>query len=170
MKARWLELKKRWWDGRPAADKRALTIAAWVLIPLAAWFVLWRPAHVAAGKLSADIPALRAQAEKVRAQGEEAAALRHAPQPALLDAPALKTAVEESAARHQLRGALTSIDAQPPNAARITLTAVPFDQWLIWMRDLQREQHIRVDSAAVAALPQAGMVRINATLTNGGNQ
>jgi general secretion pathway protein M len=168
VKARWLELKKRWWDGRPAEDKRALTIAAWVLIPLAAWFVLWRPAHVATEKLRAEIPALRAQAEKVHAQSEEVTALNHAPKPALLDAAALKTAVEESAARHQLRSALSSIDVQQPDTVRITLISISFEQWLGWLRDLQREQHIRADSASIAALPQTGMVKINATLTNGG--
>lgn len=170
MKARWLAFKKRWWDSRAAQERRALLLAAWVLVPLLGYFVLWRPAHVATARLHTEVPAMRAQAAHLRVEAEEAAALRHSPKPALLDANALKAAVEESATRHQLREALSSLEAQQPNAVRITLAAVPFDQWLGWLRDLQREQHIRADSAAVAALPQPGMVRVNATLTNGGSQ
>jgi type II secretory pathway component PulM len=47
---------------------------------------------------------------------------------------------------------------------------VSFEQWLRWLRALQQEQHIRADSLSVAMLPQPGMVKISATLINGGNQ
>jgi general secretion pathway protein M len=168
MKARWLTFKKNFWDTRSVQERRALTLAACVIAPLLIYFALWRPAHVAVDKLSVEVPTMRAQAAHVRAEAGEAAALRHAPQPALLDAAALKTAVEESAARHQLREAISTLEPQPPNAVRITLTAVSFAQWLDWLRDLQREQHIRADSVAVATLPQAGVVKVSATLSNGG--
>lgn len=170
MKSRWLELKKRMWDGRSASDKRALRIAATVLVPVLGWLLLWQPAHTATEKLNIEVPKLRAQAAQMQAQSEEAQALRHAPHLARLDAIALKTAIEESAMRHQLREALATIEAQQPNGVRITLVAVSFEQWLGWLRNLQQEQHIRAESVAITALPQAGMVRINASLTNGSSR
>jgi len=170
MKARWQAFRKRYWDGRAASERRAIALGALVLSPLFAYFLLWQPAHVATAKLRASVPAMRTQAAHLRTQAAEAETLRHHPRPAVLDANALKTAVEESAVRHQMRDALTSLDAQQPNAVRITLAAVSFEQWLNWLRSLQQEQHIRADSVGVAALPQRGMVKVSATLTNGGTQ
>lgn len=170
MKARWLVFKKRHWDGRTARERRAITLGALILSPLFAYFLLWQPAHVANTKLRASVPAMRVQAAHLHAQAVEVETLRHHPHPAVLDPNALKTAIEESAERHQMRNAITSLDAQQPNAVRITLAAVSFEQWLNWLRSLQQEQHIRAESAGIVALPQAGMVKINATLTNGGAQ
>lgn len=170
MSARWKEFRKRYWDGRAARERQAIVLAALVLSPLLAYFLLWQPAHTAGAKLRASVPAMRAQAAHLHEQATEVEMLRHRPAPAVLDAVALKTAIEESAVRHQLREAITSLDAQEPNAVRITLAAVSFEQWLRWLRDLQQEQHIRAASAGIAALPQTGMVKISATLSNGGAQ
>lgn len=170
MKARWLAFRKRHWDGRAARERRALALGALVLSPLLAYFLVWQPAHVAGAKLRDSAPVMRAQAAQLRTQAVEAETLRHRPHPAVLDASALRAAVEESAVRHQMREALTSLDAQQPNAVRITLAAVSFEQWLNWLRSLQQEQHIRAESVGIAPLPQAGIVKINATLTNGGVQ
>lgn len=170
MKARWLAFKKRHWDGRAARERRAIALGALILSPLLAYFLLWQPAHVANTKLRANVPAMRAQAAHLRTQAAEAETLRHHPHLAVLDANMLKTAIEESAERHQMRNAITNLDAQQPNAVRITLATVPFEQWLNWLRSLQQEQHIRAESVGIAALPQPGMVKISATLTNGGTQ
>lgn len=170
MNARWLAFRKRYWDERSARERRALALAALLLSPPLAYLLLWQPAHVATAKLHASVPAMRAQAARVHVQSEEVEMLRHRPRPAVLDAAALKAAVEESAVRHKLRDAISTLDAQEPRAVRLTLTAVSFEQWINWLRDLQQEQHIRTESASIAALPQAGMVRINATLTSGGAQ
>ncbi len=170
MKARWQAFKKLHWDDRAANERRAITLGALALSPLIAYFLLWQPAHVANAKLLASVPAMRAQAAHLRTQAVEAEAVRHLPHPAVLDANALKTAIEESAVRHQIRGALSSLDVQPPNAVRITLVSVSFEQWLNWVRSLQQEQHIRVESTGIAPLPQTGMAKINATLINGGTE
>lgn len=170
MKARWLAFKKRHWDGRAARERRALALVAVVLLPVVAYSVLWQPAHSANAKLRSAVPEMRAQAQQLRSQTDEVAMLRHRPHPAVLEASDLKAAVEASAQRHKMRAAITTLDAQEPNALRITLAAVSFEQWLGWLRDLEQEQHIRAESAGIAALPQSGMVRISATLTNGGGQ
>src|SRR5208282_447337 len=97
MKARWQAFKKRYWDGRAASERRAITLGALVLSPLLAYFLLWQPAHVANAKLHASIPAMRTQAAHLRVQAVEAETVRHQPHSTVLDANALKTAIEESA-------------------------------------------------------------------------
>jgi general secretion pathway protein M len=110
------------------------------------------------------------EAERLRNQAGEVEMLRHRPKPALLDAVALKSTIEDSALRYNLREAISTIDLQQPNAVRIAFASVSFEQWLRWLRALQQEQHIRADSVSVASLPQVGMVKISATLINGGTQ
>ncbi len=168
MKARLLALKKRYWDGRAAAERRALRLGALALAPLVAYFLLWQPAHQATAKLRVSVPNMRAQAARLHIQAAEAEAIRHHPHPAVLEAVALKTAVVESALRHQI--AISTLDVQQPNAVRLTLTSISFEIWLGWLRSLQQEQHIRAESVGIAVLPQTGMVKISTTLVNGGTQ
>lgn len=170
MKANWLILKQRYWVSRSAQEQKIIKFSAWALLPVVAYLLLWQPAHIAVQKLHVSVPAMYVAAERLRAQASEVEMLRHRPKPALLDAVALKSAVEESAGRHGLREAISTLDLQQPNAVRISLAAVPFEQWLRWLRAMQQEQHIRADSVSVAMLPQTGMVKISATLINGGNQ
>lgn len=170
MNARLLELKKHYWDVRSAQEQKWLKLLAWISAPLLVYLLLWQPAHSNVSKLKAGIPVLSMQAEKLRSQAAEVEMLRHRPKHATLDAAALKSSIEESASRHQLREAISALDLQQPNAVRISLASVSFDAWLRWLNELQQEQHVRADSVSIAMLPLPGMVKINATLINGGNQ
>lgn len=170
MKTRWQELRSKYWETRPVQDRRAIMLAAVVLLPVIYYFLLWQPAHHAVSKLHDSIPVLQAQLVKLTGQAAEAEALRHRPQLAALDAVALKSGIEESAQRHQLRTAIGSLEVQEPNSVRITCDAISFFAWLNWLRDLQQEQHIRAEAVSISALPQSGMVKINATLSNGNAQ
>ena len=170
MKARWQSLKKRYWNSRAATERRAIMLGALAVAPLLLYFLLWQPPHQATPKLRIQVPDMRAEAAHLHTQVSEAEALRHHPIPAVLDSSALKTSIEDSAVRHKMREALTSLEVQPPNSVRITLAAVSFEQWLNWLRNLQQEQHIRAESVGIAALPQTGTVKISATLTNGSAQ
>jgi general secretion pathway protein M len=170
MKASWLTFKKRYWDVRSQQERNVLKFTGWVLAPVLVYFVLWQPAHNAVQKLHLSVPVMYMEAERMRTHAAEIEMLHHRPKPALLDAVALKSAVEDSALRHNLRESIATLDLQQPNAVRITFSAVAFEQWLHWLRALQQEQHIRADSVSVAMLPQAGMVKISATLINGGSQ
>lgn len=167
MKTRWQTFKKRYWDNRKASERRTIALGTLALTPLLFYFLLWQPSHFAGTRLRAQLPEMRSQAAHLHTQAAEAEALRHLPHPAVLDAGALKTAVEESSMRHHMRDAITNLEAQQPNALRITLMTVSFEQWLNWLRSLQQEQHIRAESIGITALPQPGMVKISATLTNG---
>jgi len=160
-------LRLQHWEARPLRERRAILIGASFALPLLAYFLLWQPAHDAVGKLHQILPQLRIQTEQMRRAGSQVGEIRHRPQRAVMDALAVKTAVEESASRHQLRDALTTLIPQEPNGVRLTVTSVSFEKWLIWLRELQTTQHIRVDSIAITALAEPGMVAIRATLTNG---
>jgi len=137
--------------------------------PRADVFVLWQPARTAVKKLHASIPVMHMEAERLRNHASEVEMLRHRPKPAVLDAVALKSTIENSALRHNLREAIAPLIAGAQCSADI-IASVSFEQWLRWLRSLQQEQHIRADSVSVSMLSQTGMVKTSATLINGGNQ
>lgn len=170
MKAYFKTLQQRHWDTRMLHERRVILIGASLVLPLLLYFLLWQPAHEAVGKLHTRLPQLRMQTEQMRRAATQVEELRHRPQLAVMDAAAVKTVIEESATRHQLFSSLTTITAQEPNGARITLTAVSFEKWLIWLRELQTLQHLRVDFVTITKLAEPGMVAIRATLTNGNAQ
>ena len=45
---------------------------------------------------------------------------------------------------------------------------LPFDAWLAWIGNAQRELGIRVDACRISALDQPGMVRLEAIFAAGG--
>lgn len=163
-------LRLQYWDARPLGERRMILAGAALLLPLLAYFLLWQPAHVAVAQLHAKLPRLHIQAEQMQKASAQIAALRHRPQLAVMNAMTMTTALEESATRHQLRDALTTVTAQEPNGTRITISAISFEKWLDWLRELQQSQHIRINSIAITPLTEPGMVTIRATLTNGGSE
>ena len=167
MKAHLKTLRLQHWDARPLHERRVMMLGASFVLPLLVYFLLWQPAHQAIGKLHENLPRLRMQTAQMRLAAEQVEALHHRPQLAVMDALAVKAAIEESASRHQLREALTSIIALEPRSVRITFTAVSFKQCLIWLHELQTAQHIRADSVSITRLSEPGMVAVRATLANG---
>ncbi len=167
MKTFWIKWKQKNWESRAARERQIILIGIALITPLVVYFLLWQPAQQAVGRLSSTLPELRIQAESMRGAARDVEEMRHRPQLAIMNAAAVKAAIEESADRHQLRAAINTLDMQEPNAVRISFSAVSFAQWLTWSRELQQEQHIRVASTAITPLAEDGMVAIRATLING---
>jgi general secretion pathway protein M len=159
---------KKHWLSRPSSERQMLAFATAILLPILAYLVLWQPAHTVVKKLNLNLPVMRAQALQLQAQAAEVARLRHLPKPAVLNAQSLKSAIEAALTRYQMRDAISTLDTQEPNAVQISLAAVSFEQWLYFLQELQQEQHVRAESITIAALPQPGMIKISATLSNGG--
>jgi len=167
VKTRWQEMQTKYWHNRSAQERQMIGVAAMLFVPFVYYFLLWQPAHHALNNLHKTLPKLQAQSLKLTEQASAIEALRHRPPLAPLDASALKASIEESALRLQLLSSLTTLDTQEPNGVRITCEAISFVGWLSLLRDLQQAQQIRTSAISISALPQAGMVKLSATLTNG---
>lgn len=168
MKAHLQILRQQHWDKRLLHERRAIIFGAAIVLPLLIYFLFWQPSHEAVRKLREQLPQLRIHADQMQKTSGQIEALRHRPQLAVMDARAVQSAIETAASTHQLSASLTSITAQEPNGVRITMAAISFEKLLIWLRELQTSQHIRVDSISVTKLSDPGMVAVRATLTNGG--
>ena len=164
MKNKIAQLKASHWDTLSATEQKTILRGAWILLPLLMYGLLWQPAHEALPKLQAALPQLRAQAVQMQALAGQAQSLRQQAQLAVLDSDALKTAVEKSAKAANLPLLITPGEQ---NSVRISADSIAFAQWLQWQRTLESTQHIRVSSAMLVASPEPGMVKVQATLTNG---
>lgn len=164
MKKVFSQLKARHWDKLSATEQKTVTRGAWVLVPLLVYGLLWQPAHDALPRLQATLPQLRAQADQMQSLAEQAQSLRQQAQLAVLDSDALKTAVEKSA---KLANLPLVVVPGERNSVRISADNVEFARWLQWLQTLEASQHLRILSAMLVASPEAGMVKVQATLTNG---
>jgi general secretion pathway protein M len=170
MNALWQMLLVRYWSVRSSQERRAMTIATIILLPILSYLLLWQPAHVAVKKLQSSVPNMRAQAAQLEKRSAEVDALRHRSQPASLDSGNIKIYIEESAQRQLIRNAINSLTVQDNNTVHITIDSIAFAQWLQWIHEMQLEQHIRAESVSISALQQPGLVAVSATLTNGAGQ
>lgn len=170
MNARLKAVREQYWTTRPAHERRLLLAVGAVVLPFLAYALLWRPAHQEVAKLQLLLPAQRIQAASMQQWAKEIDELRHRPAIAVLAPNALRAGVEESAVRHQVRAAINSIEVQEPNGVRVVIDAMSFARWLDWLRSLQQEQHIRVESLAITSLQETGMVSIRATMVSGPSQ
>ena len=164
MKKRFAQLKATHWDTLSATEQKTILRGAWILVPLLIWGVLWQPAHEALPRLQAALPQLRAQADQMQALAGQVQTLRQQAQIAVLDSDTLKIAVEKSAKEANLP---LLVAPGEQNSVRVSADSVSFAQWLQWQHTLESTQHIRVASAMLVASPEPGMVKVQATLTNG---
>ncbi len=150
------------------ARQRAAIVAAIVLAAgTALYLLLWEPGLAAQRSLSAALPRLRAQLQDMRWQREELAALRRTVG-ASTPPGDLAAVLRASAAQAPFAPAVERIEGLPGGKARMQAGALPFDAWLAWIANLQRELGIRVDACRISALDQPGMVRLEASFAAGG--
>jgi general secretion pathway protein M len=164
MKALITRYKTQHWDTLSATEQKTILRGSWVLLPLLMYGLLWQPAHEALPKLQVSLPNLRAQADQMQALAGQAQSLRQQAQLAVLDSDALKTAVEKSA---QAAGLPVVVVPGEQNSVRISAESIAFSRWLQWQHTLESTQHVRVSSAMLVASSESGMVKVQATLTNG---
>ncbi len=155
------------WAACTTRQRAAIAAAMVVAAGAALYLLLWEPGLTARKSLSAALPRLRAQLQDMRWQREELAALRKAVGTAAPPSD-LAAVLRASAAQAPFAPAVERIESLPGGKARMQAGALPFDAWLAWIGNLQRELGIRVDACRISALDQPGMVRVEASFAAGG--
>jgi general secretion pathway protein M len=123
-------------------------------------FYVWQPLEKTRARLRTSLPKLREEAQQLRANVLEVPKLKSAVRPVSPDG--LREIVEQTASSLGLQ--VTQANAEGNNKLNVTLTAVAFDGWVKWLAALQTQKGIRLDSCRIEALPQPGMVKVQAVL------
>lgn len=143
--------RERAWLGRAGA------VAAAVLVFTFAWL----PIERARARNEAALPALRASVAEMRAQAEEARALRALPARAAAGTP-LPTLVASGTLAQGLPGARVS--ALDGRRARLAVDDASWTRLVEWISSATALHGLAVEEATVEALPAAGRVRASLVL------
>jgi len=136
-------------------------VAAIVATILYLWLV--QSTGQARASLNKSVAMLRTQSMQLERQSADYLRLRGTPA-ASVSATDLRTLVQAQIDGAGLSRALVKIDAQDANRVQVTFGALPFADWLEWVRALH-SQHARIETCRIEALSTAGLVSVTATLT-----
>jgi general secretion pathway protein M len=144
---------------------RALAVTCAIVIVAALLYMIgWRPMQKELQTLRASVPAETEQLQWMRDQLPEAKALRAK---SVATSGNFVSSLERSATGRGLRSAITRIDAEGGNAARVTLESVSFNALVNWLSELQSSFGTVVDDATIE-LKTPGTVNAKLRLRTGG--
>ncbi len=150
------------WAERSPRERALLGWAAAVIAILLVFALVWLPAERSRQRLAAELPALRASVAEMRAQSEEAKALRAMPSRTPGTAAPLASLVSSGALVQGLPGAkATSLDAK---RARVAVDDASWTRLVEWISATGASHGLAVEEATVDALPAAGRVRASLVL------
>lgn len=152
----------QFWRRLSASEQAIMGGGAGLLLIILLVFYVWQPLEKERTRLRASLPGLRVEAQQMRVDAVTVPKLKSTTKPAPL-AGGLREIVEQAASGHRLQ--LSQLDPEANGKLNIMLAAVPFDAWVKWLAILQAQQSIRLDTCRVEALPQPGMVKVQAVLS-----
>ena len=155
----------QFWQQRSRNERRTLRIGGIVLAIALLYAFVWYPLSQEQQRLRNALPQARAAAAQMQFQAQEVARMRSLPQKTSNNN--LRSAVESASARNNL-GAPAEFLPLGTDRARITYNSAVFESWIEWVKFLQLEQGVRVESADITALTEPGMVKIQAVLASSG--
>ena len=155
------------WQQRSPAERRTLSIGGGVLLLALLYALLWYPLSQERQRLKTSLPQLRATAALMQVQAQEVARLRQLP--AQTSTADLRSAIDKATAGNPL-GAPLELMPLDAGRMRVSTSAVSFDAWVAWVKALQAEHGVRVESASVSALTAPGLVKVQAVLTLRGSR
>ena len=149
-----------YWRTRSLREKQFLGLGGVLIAVILVLYVL-APLNKERTRLRAALPTLRLDAAAFDSAALEVNRLKPlASTPA--EIPDMQSALRNSAASMQIDSGTLTIDQGAPDRARITLSSVSFDRFASWVDALQRNHKLRIDSALIRALPESGMVAVEA--------
>ena len=156
---------REWWLERTPREQTLLGAGLAVLLFLLVYLAVWEP-------LQRNLQTSQAQVEQLQADlaWMQAAAARR-PGAQSTSSPAtgesLASLIEQSVRRAELADRVKRIEARSREDVQIVFEAAPFDDLLLWLEALARQNAVRVAQASVDATPQAGLVNARLVLQRG---
>lgn len=160
------QLQSRW-ATLSASEQAMLTWGAVIVLPVLFYLLLWQPAHSAVDKLQRSVPQQRAALVQMQAQAIEVQTLRQGVHPAVVEGDALLQLVHVASEAAGWVAPNMTVELAEKNEVRINADSVEFARWVKFLHELEATHHLRASSITVSALPTAGLVKVNAVLTNG---
>lgn len=147
------------WSARSPREQRVISIVGGLLALLLVVTFVWLPLERSRTRMLEELPKLRASIATLERQAAEVKRLRAMPAASRASAAPLSAI----ATTNPLPGAqLAALDER---RVRVTGADVGFGALLDWLASVQAAHGLRVESARLDALPTAGRVRAEITLS-----
>jgi general secretion pathway protein M len=150
------------WQARNPREQKVLALGAGLLLLALLYAYLWQPMNQERERLRTQLPAMRGALAAMKDQGREIAQLKTGT--AATERLPLAQIIDQSAAAAGVKEKLTQVTPLAPDRVQVTLNSVAFDKWLAWLKALQGEHAVRVESAQIAAAGDPGNTRVQAVL------
>ena len=154
---------QRFWLDRTPRERRVTTIGVVALALAFTYAYLWLPIVRERARLIADLPQLRTQVQKMRADALLVERLRADKKTSPHD---ISTAVANFPVTKQGSAGTPEIITEANGRIRAVFTTVRADDWLSWVSTIALKR-IRIDSVRVDALDETGMIKASATFSSG---
>ncbi|MEQ1532324.1 MAG: type II secretion system protein M [Sideroxydans sp.] len=155
------------WTALTASEQRMLTWGAAIVLPASFYILLWQPAHSAVAKLQRSVPQQRAALLQMQAQAVEVQTLRQGTHLAVVEGDALRQLVNVAVEGAGWAAPNVTVELAEKNEVRISAESLEFARWMKFLHELETTHHLRASSLTVSVLPTAGMVKVNAVVSNG---
>lgn len=161
-----LKTATSWWQRLAPRERHLISWGGAGLLAALCYAYLWQPIATERHKLRASLPQLRADAAQIQRQAQEVARLK-----ASVTLPprgaAIKSAIQQAINEAGLDSKTLQVNLLDEGRANMTMASVSFDAWTAMAANLQKNHGIRLESCAIEALPEPGMVSVRAVLTAG---
>jgi len=153
-----LEPYRARWRALEARERAALSIGAVALAAFVFYALLWAPMEHHLQRLRVEVPRDRARLTVMRAQALQLTQLRSSGAVTHMAGGAILATLEQSAAAHGLKQALTRMEPDGSTGARLSFEGVPFNALVSWLSELQTHNGVRIENVSIDAQTSAGMV------------
>ena len=150
-----------YWRTRSLREQYVLAAGGTLILAVLLALYVVAPLNKERARIRAALPELRSEAIAFDAAAAEAQRLKPL---ASRGSPTqdMRAVLRETAAAMQIDANALVIEPDAPGQARIQLARVPFARFAAWVDALQRGHKLRLNTASIRALPETGMVSIEA--------
>ncbi|MEW6353102.1 MAG: type II secretion system protein M [Pseudomonadota bacterium] len=161
---------KKWFMQLRPNDRRALLIGAAVLLLASIYFLVWQPVTSHAQQLRQSVKENQALLAWMQQAAQQAAQLRaaHPGAAQVSDGQSLLAVVDQSAKSGRLGGAVKRVEPEGRNTVRVWLEQASFDDTVLWLDNLQRNNGVRVQNIVVERQAAPGLINARVSLQGAG--
>jgi general secretion pathway protein M len=152
------------WRSRDPREQKLLAGGAFLLSLALLYAYVWQPIRQQRDHLRQQLPVMNGQLAQMKTQAREIAELKASAAAALPGSVA--EILNQSAVPAGIKGELTQVTPIASDRAQVTLNSVAFDKWLGWVKILQTQYALRIESTQVAAASGPGIVRVQAVFVS----
>ncbi len=156
---------QRQYDALPSRDQKALLALSIALVLAILYFLVWSPAHSFAKQEEANLESAKELLSWVKANEKVARTLvsdNSAGSSKILDSQSLVSTVSANAQKHKIK--LKRFEPSGERKVRVWLEKVPFDNVIVWLRDLNTTYNIDVSQISIDRDEKGGLVNVRITL------